>query len=178
MIISDQQREENFQEYLRLLNDPNYVDVSFDEQSGGVSAVHIKHRFDSKIGAFGIRKGEYELRAADCLRKRGHFVLLESELAANGIKTPDGILDGHIMEIKAVEHVGKWIIKKKFHAATKQLAESLVLYFPKSGLFSLAMIKDGWEKYLNDKDSQRHAKSINTVYCIVETHVLQWSIPE
>ena len=30
MILSDQQREENFQEYLRLRQDPNYYDVTFD----------------------------------------------------------------------------------------------------------------------------------------------------
>lgn len=177
MIISDQQREENFQEYLRLLNDPNYKDVTFDEQSGGVSAVHKKHRLDTKMSVFGIRKGEYEIRAVNTLRKRGHFVLLESELAANGVKTPDGILDGSIMEIKAVEHVGKWIIKKKIHTATKQLAESLVLYFHKKNLFNIDMIRDGWEKYMNDKDSQRHEKSIKTIYCIVEDSVIQWKIP-
>lgn len=33
MIISDDQREENFQEYLRLLQDPDYVDICFDGQS-------------------------------------------------------------------------------------------------------------------------------------------------
>ena len=44
MINCDEQREENFQEYLRLLSDPNYVDVCFDEQSGGVSAVHREHK--------------------------------------------------------------------------------------------------------------------------------------
>ncbi len=44
MIVSDQQRDENFQEYLRLLNDPNYYDVTFDEKSGGVSAIHKDHQ--------------------------------------------------------------------------------------------------------------------------------------
>ena len=60
MIVSDQQREENFQEYQRLLKDPNYYDVSFDEQSGGVSAVHHEHQFDSQTGAFGIKKGHLD----------------------------------------------------------------------------------------------------------------------
>ena len=53
MIVSDQQREENFQEYLRLLNNPDYVDVTFDEQSGGVSAIHRNHRFDKQMGPDG-----------------------------------------------------------------------------------------------------------------------------
>ena len=50
MIISDQEREENFQEYLRLSKDPNYYDVTFDEQSGGISAIHKDHRFDKQRG--------------------------------------------------------------------------------------------------------------------------------
>ena len=73
MIISDQQREENFQEYQRLLNDPNYYDVSFDEQSGGVSAIHRDHKFDSVLGAFGIKVGEYEKFVVNALRQRGHL---------------------------------------------------------------------------------------------------------
>ena len=81
------------------------------------------------------------------------------------------------MEIKAVERAGKWVIKKKIHAATKQCAESLVLYFHHKDLFSVALIEDGWEKYLNDKDSQRYEKSINRVICIVDDHVVEWSIP-
>ena len=56
MIVSDQQRDENFQEYLRLLNDSNYYDVTFDEKSGGVSAIHKDHQFDKKIGPFGIKR--------------------------------------------------------------------------------------------------------------------------
>ena len=55
MIVSDQQREENYQDYLNLLNDPDYIDVSFDEQSGGVSAVHRNHRFDKQMGRWSIR---------------------------------------------------------------------------------------------------------------------------
>ena len=114
MIINDQQREENFQEYLRLREDPNYYDVSFDEKSGGVSAVHKEHYFDKNVGPFGIPKGEYEKITVNTLRKRGHLIYLESENAPDGVKTPDGVLDGQIMEIKAIEGIGKWAIKDKF----------------------------------------------------------------
>jgi len=112
MIVSDSQREENFQEFLRLKNDPNYYDVTFDDKSGGVSAVHRNHKFDSEIGAYGIRVGEYEKNVVEILRKKGHLITLESEIAPNGIKTPDGYLDGLIMEIKSTDGHGKWAIKK------------------------------------------------------------------
>lgn len=168
MIISDEQREENFQEYLRLLKDPNYVDVCFDEQSGGVSAVHREHKFDPKIGILGIRKGEYEKHAVEVLRKKGHQVYLESEVAPDGIKIPDGSLDGAILEIKSVEGKGKWAIKDKLHYATKQGADCVALYFPKKELFTCEKILDGWDKYLRDESSQKYAKGIRRIICIVE----------
>ena len=178
MIISDQQREENFQEYLRLSKDPNYYDVTFDEQSGGISAIHKDHRFDSEIGAFGIKIGQYERLAVDVLRRRGHSVILESELAPNGVKTPDGSLDGVVMDIKAIERNGKWAVKDKLHGAVKQGVEHVVLYFHKKELFSLERIEDGWDKFLEDKDSQRYINTINKIYCIIENETLEWKPPK
>ena len=99
MIVSDEQREENFQEYLRLLRDPDYVDVCFDQESGGVSAIHREHKLDSQIGPFGVRKGDYEKHVVKILRSRGHQVLLESESAPDGIKLADGYLDKRVLEI-------------------------------------------------------------------------------
>lgn len=173
MIISDQQREENYQEYLRLLKDPNYYDVYFDEQSGGVSAIHREHKFDSEIGAFGIKVGEYETLAVNALRKSGHYVTLESELAPNGVKTPDGQIDGFIMEIKAIEKNGKWAIKYKLHRAAKQGAECVILYFHKKELFSIERFEDGWSKFQADKDSLQYVNSIKRIICVVEGAVLE-----
>ena len=177
MIISDEQREEHYQEYLRLLHDPNYSDVSFDEQSGGISAIHREHKFDSEIGAFGIKIGEYERITVDILRKRGHCITLESELAPNGVKTPDGFLDGIIMDIKSIDGFGKWAVKDKLHNATKQGVECVILYFHKKQLFSLGRIEDGWDKFLEDKDSQRYDQTIKRVVCIVENEAIEWDIP-
>lgn len=173
-MISDQQREENFQEYLRLREDPNYYDVSFDEKSGGVSAVHKEHYFDKNVGPFGIPKGEYEKITVNTLRKRGHLIYLESENAPDGVKTPDGVLDGQIMEIKAIEGIGKWAIKDKFHSATKQKAECVVLYFPKKELFSFERIADGWDKFLRDDSSQKYPACIKRILCVVEGKTIDY----
>lgn len=176
MIISDQQREENYQEYLRLSNDPNYYDVSFDEKSGGVSAVHCGHKFDSEVGEFGIKMGDYEKLVVEALRKRGHFITLESELAPNGIKTPDGQIDGLIMEIKATEKKGKWAIKDKLHRAAKQGAECVILYFHKEELYSSERVDDGWNKFLSDKDSLQYVNTIKHIVCVVEETVIDGPI--
>ena len=171
-------KEENYQEYLRLLNDPDYYDVSFDEESGGVSGIHLRHRFDPTEGLYGIKKGEYEKIAVDILRRGGHAVILESEYAPNGIKTPDGTIDGIVMDIKAVEGMGKWAIKDKFHDATKKCVECVILYFHKEILFSKERMYDGWNKFKNDKDSIRYDMTIKRVICIIETKIVEWCIPQ
>ena len=176
MIISDQQREENFQEYQRLLKDPNYYDVSFDEQSGGVSAIHREHKFDSEVGEFGIKVGQYEKIVVNALRKRGHYITLESELAPNGVKTPDGQIDGLIMEIKATEKNGKWAIKDKLHHAAKQGAECVILYFHKKELFSFERIEDGWNEFVTDKDSLQYVNTIKRIVCVVEETIVEGPI--
>lgn len=115
MTDSEKNLEEIFEEYLLLLQDGQYHEVIYDEESGGVSAIHQEHRFDKQPGPFGVRRGVYELMAIDSLRKKGHVVILESERAPDGVKTPDGKLDGKAMDIKAIENTGQWTIKNKFH---------------------------------------------------------------
>lgn len=177
MIVSDSQREENYQEYLRLKKDPNYYDVTFDDKSGGVSAIHRNHKFDSEMGAYGIRIGEYERNVVEILRKRGHFITLESEIAPNGVKTPDGYLDGFVMDIKSTEGHGKWAIKDKLHSAAKQGAECAILYFHDKSLFSTERVDDGWRKYTNDEASQKHPQCIKRIICVVENEAIDYRIP-
>ena len=137
------QREENYNEYLRLLQDDDYLDVTYDEQSGGVSAVHKLHKFAKKIGAYGVRQGDYERIALGVLRKCGHRIVLGSETNMPGIKSFDGFLDDLPMEIKAVEGSGLWAVSTKMLQAEKQHAESIVLFFPKEELYSPFRISEG-----------------------------------
>ncbi|MBP5559183.1 MAG: hypothetical protein J6X71_05405 [Bacteroidales bacterium] len=151
MIISDGQREENFQEYLRLLKNPNYVDVCFDERSGGVSAVHLEHQFDKSTGPFGYKRGQYELDTMIALRQSGHSIILEPELSSGETvsKSCDGFLDGVSAEIKAVESVGRWSIRTKIYKAKKQGAQTVILYFPEENLFSKSRVEQGLEDFVS-----------------------------
>ena len=79
MEISSQQRDDNYQDYLRLLKDPDYTDVTFDEKSGGVSAIHRKHLFDKQVGSLGVKRGDYEREAVLVLRNHGHSIILQPE---------------------------------------------------------------------------------------------------
>ena len=169
--------EENYEEYLRLLQDGQYYEVVYDEESGGVSAIHQEHRFDKQPGPFGVRRGVYELMAIDALRKKGHVVVLESERAPNGVKTPDGKFDGRVMDIKAVENTGQWAIKDKLHIATKQGVEVLILYYHIKDLFSMDRIEDGWSKYLRDKCAKQYPQSVKRILCVVEDEVIEYKLP-
>lgn len=167
MNISDFRREENYQEYLRLKNDPNYYDVIFDDKSGGVSAIHKEHSFDSKVGAFGVKRGDYEKNALTQLRGGGHVIILESEIAPEGVKTPDGLLDDISMDIKAVEGFGKWSIKDKFHRSAKQGVECVVLYFYDKDLYSTERVTDGWQRYINDSMQRKYNNTIKRWYALL-----------
>ena len=150
MIVSDLRREENFQEYLRLISDPDYVEVTFDDQSGGVSAVHREHRFDKQVGPFGFRRGDYELNVITVLRSNGYRIVLEAENSREKIKCRDGLLNDMPMEIKSVEGNGAWSISSKLLEAEKQGAQVVVLYFPEPSLYSKDRVLDGIGKYVTN----------------------------
>lgn len=159
----DSRREENYQEYLRLKQNPDYYDVTFDEQSSGVSAVHKEHCFDKQFGPFGPKRGEYELSVARILRSRGYVVSLESEFPkGKGIKAFDAFINGAISEIKTVESDGRWSIRTKIQSAVRQRAELLVLYYPKKELYSEEKIYEGWDLVLLSTDTV-HLREIITI---------------
>ena len=170
MMISDEQREENFQEYLRLLKDPDYYDVYFDEQSGGVSAIHKEHQFDKSIGPFNIKRGLYELMSVNALVRTGHCFILGPELSTglDVCKASDGLLDGISAEIKAVESCGRWAIRTKLMKARKQGAAIVILYFHKRYLFSYDRVRQGWKEYI---DALSENDNIGLI-CVVEKNVI------
>ena len=138
--------EGNYREFLRLTENPDYHDVTFDEQSGGICAVHREHCFDKQMGPFGCRRGQYELDVAMVLQMNGAIVLLESEYPHGKRKKAfDATINGTPAEIKTIERNGRWAIRTKIHSAICQGAELLVLYFPDSTMFSEERIREGWE---------------------------------
>lgn len=164
--------------YRRLLLDKDYVDVRFDVKSGGVSAVHKYHRFDQQRGPYGTKRGEYEKRAVDVLRRKGNIVLLDSERPMLGTKTPDGILNGTLMEIKAVESAGHWAIRRKLFQAAMQGAACVILYFPERGLYSSKRIQDGLEMFLNDPQNKSDLQGqISRIVVVVEERIAEIKKP-
>ena len=103
----------NKQEYYRLMNDSNYIDVRFNPKNGALSAIHKNHNFDPTIGKFGISRGEYELISLEVLYEYGRSVVLESEKPSNNKqkthKFSEGFLDGKRFDIKGIEGTGRRI---------------------------------------------------------------------
>lgn len=177
MINCDEQREENFQEYLRLLSDPNYVDVCFDEQSGGVSAVHREHQFDKSIGPFGCRRGQYELDAVNVLRQSGRSIILQSEKKDVCMKQCDGLLDWVRCEIKAVEGSGRWAIRTKIYDAAMQGAQHVILLYPNKNLFNFERIKEGWYMYEEARIKNERWPEITRILAIIGAQVIEIEKP-
>ena len=139
----DFQREENYKEYLRLLQNDDYYDVTFDENSGGMSAVHKLHKFSKQFGDYGMRRGDYEKTVLDVMRQNGYRIILDAEPNMPGVKSCDGYLNDVRMEIKAIEGMGPWTVAKKLHCAEKQQAECVILYFPEELLYSPLRVSEG-----------------------------------
>lgn len=177
MIVSDQQREENYQEYLRLKADSNYYDVYFDEYSGGFIAIHKEHMFDKQVGPFGYSRGRYEIDIAYILERNGHSVILESEYPNGpGIKTCDATIDGFRAEFKTIESVGRWTIRTKIADAVKQGAEIVVLYFPDSIIYSKSCVLKGWREFISYFNKQENIPVIQ-ILCLVDKSVLRIEKP-
>ena len=169
MRISDLQREENYNEYLRLLQDGDYLDVTYDNESGGVSAVHKDHRLDKSQGPNGEKRGTYELKTVETLRHDGHSIVLLKESGEVGVKQYDGLLDEVPCEIKAVEMSGRWSIRTKIANAIRQGAQYVVLFFPDASLFSEQWVKDGWKDWLMYAKMSEPIPEIKLICVVNET---------
>jgi len=155
--------EVNREEYERLIKDGNYTDVRFNPKNGALSAIHREHHFDPTIGIFGIPRGDYERIALGILYDYGMCIILWSEYTEDGIKAPDGFLDGKCFEIKGIEGIGGRNIIDKISLAGSQGAETVVLYYHNKNMFDLHKIINSYKGYLKLSNT----KKIQNVYYIV-----------
>ena len=117
--------EENRKLYESLLKDPNYKDVQFNPQNGGLMATHKDHNFDPN-------RGHYEKNVQKVGYNNGNSVVFGAEKnKAKSIKSNEGIWDGKPFEIRGCETATiNNITNGLFHCATKPGTKYAVLYFP------------------------------------------------
>ena len=164
---------QHYELFLKLKVDPDYREVIYDERTNGVSAIHYLHRFDKKIGPFGYKRGDYELRVLRVLRENGCGVLLLPETQSiTSLKSPDCWLDGDAAEIKTVEGRGRWAVRPKIYAAAKQRAEVVILFCPSKHLFSLERIVEGWRMYDDVRLTHNNWPDVKRIISVVEDRLV------
>jgi hypothetical protein len=183
--VGEQQKkqlQERQNEYHRLLNDPNYKNVQFDEKTGGIKATHVGHSIldDNNAQTFfdGMKPAELEMECQDLLYRWGHKAILRDEYANIRIaRRPPSLdleLDGVIMDIRSITQEGMYggaltaknhqlgNVKKK----TGLVADSVCLHFHDASVFSEErLIKDmNWYKeYIVKVGSKQRIKHVYVV---------------
>lgn len=161
---------ERHDEFVPYLKNKDYKKQKFDWESGGYQATHNEHNFAEEIGIFGIQRGDYERNSVEALVKSGHSVVLRSEKGADGIKQPDGYLDGVLMDIKGVEGDCFWSLNRANH----QQVKTAILYFHDKTLFNINAVENKWKQlpdwinktdYIKDKTIY-----IENVFCVVKVN--------
>ena len=94
---SADEKKLRYAEYQRYMADPNYENVQFNPENGGLMATHKDHNFDRQTGI-------YEKNVQNYAFQKGHSIILESE-KSNVMKKrfSDGLWDGKIFEMASSE---------------------------------------------------------------------------
>lgn len=119
---STQDRRE---EYERYQQDPDYTDVEYNPQNGGLKATHLDHNFDKKTG-------NSEKVVQQIGFEQGHSVILERERHdLQNVKNTEGSWDGMKMEIaSATTGSHNNLVHAISHCASKPDVEVAVVHIP------------------------------------------------
>lgn len=152
-------------EYQRLLNDPDYTDVEYNEENGGLKATHVDHNFDKTTGW-------YEKNAQNAGFKNGHSVILEEELQdIYKHKSCEGLWDGLPFEIAGAETGTANNIRNALkHCASKPDTRIAVLFFPYDN-FTSQDFNDGYAKFVGLRGTSQY-KKFDLIYCIRDERIV------
>lgn len=152
--------------YQRLLNDPDYKDVQYNPQTGGLKATHVKHNEhpnDKKKYFDDMTGDDLENEAIDIIFGKGHTVIARQENTIREIVDGiiifnhelDTILDGRLMDIKSItENRDSYeyaLLKKngqllEFNIEHNTQADTILLYFHDASYYEEKKITDSFSK--------------------------------
>ena len=163
-------RDKNKAEYNRLLNASDYKDVGFHEESGGVKATHVGHKFDGK-------KGWYETDVQDAGFRSGHSVVFgEEPQDIYKHKSCEGLWDGLPFEIAGAETATSNNIRNALkHCASKPDTKIAVIYFPNDN-FDIDEFNIGLSKFNGLRGTPQY-KLFDLIYCIHGDKIIQIKKP-
>lgn len=162
-----------FEKYQRLKDDSNYYDVEFGDNSG-LKATHKEHTFNSDTG-------KYEKEARDILFNEGNEIIMLSEKAPEGVKTPDGLLNKKVADIKTVlgnkGTIGKNSIIDKIKQGNSQGCEIVILQFPKESvhLFEKVDLEEDFKSSKKLLMSRNKEIKIKEVWVILDKEIKKFS---
>ena len=149
----------NKREYERLKKDPDYIDVEFDPNNGGVKGTHKDHNFDKK-------RGWYEKIAQDAGYKEGHSVIFKKEdHTIFNVRSCEGLWDNQLFEVAGAENATSSNIRNALkHCAYKKATQVAVIVFPDKD-FDLKLFNEGYSRFCGLKGTSQY-KKFNVIYCI------------
>ena len=159
------------EKYKALLNDPNYKDVLFNANNGGLVASHIHHNFDG-------RGGQYELHVRTAGYNRGDILIFESEwFKPQGEKSTEGTWNGKLFEVAGCETAtSSNILNGLKHCAKKQKTEIAVLDFPFGG-FNLEEFERSLRRYRGlEKVKNGTYLKFQRIICVENSEVVYDSV--
>ena len=174
------QMMERLKEYWELSKNPDYQNVEFNEENGGIKATHISHkrerRDDEKVYK-DLTGKQLEKNCQNTIFRKGGSCILEAEsLRMNGqwASCIDATIMGERMDIASITKSEGNIIFNSICRKEEQLmkfnktfganAHSLALYFEDPAMFNEQVVKDALARYLGHV---RYHGAINTVYCVL-----------
>ena len=155
---------QNRADYERYKNDPNYKDVEFNEDNGGLRATHIEHTFDKK-------KGWYEKEAQRIGFDEGHSVIFGKEDHTRyKVRNNEGYWDDMIMETAGAETCTSENIRNALkHCAKKPNVEVAVIFLPNK--FDGSELRRGLGRY-NGLRNTRQWKEFKEIIFIYNDKIL------
>ena len=171
-------------DFMRYKQDPDYKDVEFDYETGGMMAVHkehILHEAKKEKRFFGDKTSGYlELSCGRQLKAAGHRVVFVNEIkpdsTGNNLPVLDIELNGTPMDIKSVTEdslLGGALLNKNRQIKNVKIktgveSDSVVLFFYKPEYFTEDKMQNGILYYKNfrKKDGTPITQRIHHIYIV------------
>jgi len=150
-------RDNNKQSYEYYLKNPEYINVDFNQESGGLMATHKDHLFDHL-------RGKYEIEVQNILFNHGDKIIFESEKGKDiDEKYFEGYINDKSFELASSEGVGKNNIKHCLQHCKSKNAEVAVIYFADNKMYNTERLLKGIYSFKRTDDYR-----FSYIMCVVK----------
>ena len=174
--------QDNFDLAQKFLASPDYVQVEYDADSGGLMAKQKGHSSKKQNGRDTGKVAEIECEKQ--LYKDGHSVILLANLKnakGNSITSLDMELDGRVMDIASIlnkdsnisnilsrktKQIADYLINRR----NRKICDSVCLYYADSTFFDEQKLIDGISNLYSKIGKEKYPKEwlINNIVCVIK----------